>query len=82
MKFRARIPSEPGSTPTELRQAVAAGETLRSGRAAAACHVSQPALSAGLRKLGDAPGVPLFERSGKQVRTAQEGELPESVEAI
>lgn len=80
MESRARIPTEPGSTPTELCHAVAVGETLHSGRAAAACHVSPPTLSAGLRKLGDALGFQLFERSGKPVWTAQEGALPESVE--
>lgn len=72
---RARIPADPGFTLTELRYAVAVGETLHFGRAAAACHVSQPTLSAGLRKLEDILGVQLFERSSKQVRPTQEGEL-------
>lgn len=71
----ARIPADPGFTLTELRYAVAVGETLHFGRAAAACHVSQPTLSAGLRKLEDILGVQLFERSSKQVRPTQEGEL-------
>ncbi|MBK7951928.1 MAG: LysR family transcriptional regulator [Deltaproteobacteria bacterium] len=71
----ARIPSEPGFTLTELRYAIAVGETLHFGRAAAACHVSQPTLSAGLRKLEDILGVQIFERSSKQVRPTQQGEL-------
>ncbi|MEZ4331806.1 MAG: LysR substrate-binding domain-containing protein [Myxococcota bacterium] len=75
MESTLRIPAEPGFTLTELRYAVAVGETLHFGRAAAACHVSQPTLSAGLRKLEETLGVQLFERSSKQVRATQEGGL-------
>lgn len=70
-----RIPAEPGFTLTELRYAVAVGETLHFGRAAAACHVSQPTLSAGLRKLEETLGVQIFERSSKQVRPTRQGEI-------
>lgn len=75
MDPNVRIPAEPGFTLTELRYAIAVGETLHFGRAAAACHVSQPTLSAGLRKLEDILGVQIFERSSKQVRPTQQGEL-------
>ncbi|MEZ4278815.1 MAG: LysR substrate-binding domain-containing protein [Myxococcota bacterium] len=74
MEPNARIPADPGFTLTELRYAVAIGETLHFGRAAAACHVSQPTLSAGLRKLEEILGVQIFERSSKQVRPTREGE--------
>ena len=48
------------------------------GRAAKACHVSQPTLSGQLRKLEQELGVPLFERTNKWVKlTAVGGTLVE-----
>ncbi len=75
MDHRHRIPPDPAFTLTELRYAVAVSETLHFGRAATACHVSQPTLSAGIRKLEDQLGVRLFERSSKQVHPTREGEI-------
>ena len=51
----------------ELRYFVAVAEHRHFGRAAAACHVSQPTLSGQLRKLEDHLRVVLFERTRKKV---------------
>lgn len=51
----------------DLRYFVAVAEHRHFGRAAAACHVSQPTLSCQLRKLEDQLGVTLFERTNKKV---------------
>jgi LysR family hydrogen peroxide-inducible transcriptional activator len=53
-----------------LRQwqyAIAVADTLSFRRAAEACHVSQPSLSAQLAQLEDAIGVKLFERDRRRV---------------
>jgi len=60
------------------------------GRAAEACHVGQPTLSAQIRKLEDHLGVALFERTKKSVRLTPVGariveiarEMIESAERI
>ncbi len=44
------------------------------GRAAAACHVSQPALSSQIKKLEQELGVILFERDNRSVRLTPIGE--------
>src|SRR5690606_19879716 len=44
------------------------------GRAAAACAISQPALSMQIKELEDALGAPLIERSARQVRLTRLGE--------
>lgn len=44
------------------------------GRAAAACAISQPALSVQIRELEDILGVPLVERASKQIRLTSFGE--------
>ena len=44
------------------------------GRAAAACHVSQPTLSVAIRKLEEELGVRLFERRASQVALTDVGE--------
>ncbi|MGE0355099.1 MAG: LysR substrate-binding domain-containing protein [Gemmatimonadales bacterium] len=56
----------------ELRYVVAVAEHGHFGRAARACHVSQPTLSTQLKKLEDYLGVTIFERSNKalQITTA------------
>ena len=51
----------------ELKYFAAVAEHRHFGRAAAACHVSQPTLSGQLRKLEDHLGVVLFERTNKRV---------------
>lgn len=58
----------------ELRYLVALAEHRHFGRAAMACHVAQPSLSAGLKKLEDSLGARLFERSRHQVFPSQLGE--------
>src|ERR1700757_633161 len=51
----------------ELRYLVALAEHRHFGRAAEACHVSQPTLSSQIRKLEDELGVTLLERTNKRV---------------
>jgi LysR family hydrogen peroxide-inducible transcriptional activator len=58
----------------DLRYAVAVAERRHFGRAAADCHVSQPALSGQIRKLEEQLGVALFERTKRSVRTTPVGE--------
>lgn len=50
-------------TLTELKYIVAVAREKHFGRAAEACHVSQPTLSVAVRKLEDELEVKLFERS-------------------
>jgi LysR family hydrogen peroxide-inducible transcriptional activator len=54
-------------TLTELKYIVAVARERHFGRAAEACHVSQPTLSVAIRKLEDELGVVLFERGGAEV---------------
>jgi LysR family hydrogen peroxide-inducible transcriptional activator len=61
-------------TLTELRYAVALADYRHFGRAAAACFVTQPTLSAQVAKLERTLGVKLFERSSKSVQATAEGE--------
>lgn len=58
----------------ELRYVVALAEHGNFARAARACHVSQPTLSAQLKKLEDYLGVRIFERSNKRVAATAAGE--------
>ncbi len=51
----------------DLRYLIAVAEQRHFGRAAEACHVSQPTLSAQLKKLEDYLGVTLIERTNKRV---------------
>jgi LysR family transcriptional regulator, hydrogen peroxide-inducible genes activator len=54
---------------------IAAVSSLRHfGRAAEACHVSQPTLSSQIRKLEEELGVALFERTNKRVEPTPAGE--------
>ena len=58
----------------ELRYLVALADLGHFGRAAQACHVSQPTLSTQLRKLEDSLGVALFERTNRTLRITPIGE--------
>jgi LysR family hydrogen peroxide-inducible transcriptional activator len=60
-------------TLTELRYMVALAEHRHFGRAAEACHVSQPTLSTQIRKLEEQLGVILFERGNRLVTTTEIG---------
>lgn len=57
----------------DLQYLVALAETRHFGRAAERCHVSQPTLSAQLRKLEDYLGVALIERRPRQVALTAAG---------
>jgi LysR family hydrogen peroxide-inducible transcriptional activator len=60
-------------TLTELRYVVAVADTGHFGQAASRCHVSQPTLSAQIKKLEDTLGVQLFERAPKRVQVTAIG---------
>lgn len=57
----------------DLQYLVAVANHLHFGKAARALHVSQPTLSMQLKKLEDALGVQLFERTNKQVMLTSAG---------
>ncbi|WP_146908892.1 LysR substrate-binding domain-containing protein [Arenimonas daejeonensis] len=58
----------------DLRYLVALAELRHFGRAAEACHVSQPTLSTQIRKLEDELGVALVERAPRQVMLTPAGQ--------
>jgi LysR family hydrogen peroxide-inducible transcriptional activator len=58
----------------DLRYLVAVADTRHFGRAATKCFVSQPTLSAQLRKLEDYLGVQLIERRPRKVTLTEAGE--------
>jgi LysR family hydrogen peroxide-inducible transcriptional activator len=58
----------------DLQYLVALAETRHFGRAAERCHVSQPTLSAQLRKLEEFLGVALIERRPRRVALTRAGE--------
>jgi len=58
----------------DLQYLVALAETRHFGRAAQRCHVSQPTLSAQLRKLEEFLGVTLIERRPRRVGLTPAGE--------
>ncbi|WP_149540008.1 LysR substrate-binding domain-containing protein [Siccirubricoccus phaeus] len=68
----------------DLRYFLAVAEHRHFGRAAEACHVSQPTLSAQLRKLEEELGVTFFERGSRAVTLTQAGEalLPHAEAAV
>jgi DNA-binding transcriptional LysR family regulator len=59
----------------QLEYLAALGREHHFGRAAAACHVSQPTLSAGIRSLERELGVPLVRRGRTFEQLTPEGEL-------
>lgn len=58
----------------DLQYIVALAEYTHFGRAAEACYVGQPTLSAQIRKLEEELGVALFERTKRSVRITPIGE--------
>ena len=58
----------------DLRYLVALVDHGHFGRAAEACHVSQPTLSTQIKKLEEQLGVTLFERTNRSVRVTDHGE--------
>src|ERR1700738_1687471 len=58
----------------DLRYLVAVADARHFGRAAEKCFVSQPTLSAQLKKLEDYLGVQLIERQPKNVTLTEAGE--------
>src|SRR5262245_41034059 len=58
----------------DLRYLVAVADARHFGRAAEQCFVSQPTLSAQLKKLEDYLGVQLIERQPKRVALTEAGE--------
>lgn len=58
----------------DLKYIVAVAEHLHFGKAAAACFVSQPALSMQVQKLEESLGVQLFERHAKKIRITSVGQ--------
>jgi len=63
-----------GLTLRDLQYVVAVAQHGHFGRAAQACHVSQPALSGQIKKLEAHLGVTLFERSARHVALTPVGE--------
>jgi len=61
-------------SPRQLEYFVALAETLHFGRAAAACHVSQPTLSAQFKLLEDQIGCTLLERGAGSISLTASGE--------
>ena len=61
-------------TLTELKYLVALAAERHFGRAAEACHVSQPTLSVAIRKLEQELGVQLFERRVAEIALTDIGE--------
>ena len=59
----------------QLRYIVAIADTSSFAKAAVACNVTQPTLSAMVKKLEDDLGAPLFDRSTKPVTATQIGTL-------
>ncbi|RDI39831.1 hydrogen peroxide-inducible genes activator [Aquicella lusitana] len=60
-------------TLTELRYAIMLAQEKHFGKAAKACHVSQPTLSVAINKLESELGVALFERDRNDVRVTEIG---------
>ena len=58
---------------TQLEYVVALDQCRHFGRAASQCHVSQPTLSAQLRKLEDELGVVLFDRNKQPILPTDDG---------
>lgn len=57
----------------QVRYVLAAAETLNFTRAAERCHVSQPALTKGVKALEEELGGQIFSREGKRIRLSDFG---------
>jgi len=57
----------------DLQYLIAVADHEHFGKAAAACNVSQPALSAQIRKIEDVLGMQLFERTNRRVTITPSG---------
>lgn len=62
-------------TMRDLEYLLGLARHLHFGRAAEACHVSQPALSAQIRKIEDMLGFRVFERTNRRVAMTDRGRL-------
>jgi len=70
-------------TLTELKYIVAVARERHFGRAAEACHVSQPTLSVAIKKLEEELEVKLFERSANEISlTALGGEIVRQAQSV
>src|SRR5947209_91639 len=69
--------AKPGLTLHRLELFLAVLDEGGVGRAAKACHISQPAVSEHLQGLGAHFGVPLLERHGRSVRPTPAARLLE-----
>ena len=58
----------------DLKYLAAVADKRHFGRAAEACHVSQPTLSAQIKKLEERLGIAIFERTNKSVSVTAIGE--------
>jgi LysR family carnitine catabolism transcriptional activator len=67
--------SDPNLSTRQLRAFVALAEARNFTRAAARCHLSQPAFSALIRSLESALGARLFDRTTRTVELTAEGSL-------
>ena len=61
-------------TLTELKYIVAVSRERHFGKAAEACHVSQPTLSVAIKKLEEELGIKLFERGANELAVTALGE--------
>ncbi|NBC95606.1 MAG: LysR family transcriptional regulator [Deinococcus-Thermus bacterium] len=57
----------------QIRYVLAAADWLNFTRAAASCHVSQPALTKGIKALERELGAPLFHREGRRILVSEFG---------
>src|SRR6185369_992804 len=58
----------------DLQYLVSVADHEHFGKAAAACHVSQPTLSAQIRKMEEVLAIQLFERSNRSVAITPQGQ--------
>lgn len=59
----------------DLEYLVSVARHLHFGKAAEACHVSQPALSSQIRKIETMLGIAVFERTNRRVAITEKGRL-------
>lgn len=71
---RADLPDFSLMTLTDLRYLISLARERHFGRAAEACHVSQPTLSIAIKKVEDELGLALFERHRHEVLVTPGGE--------